>query len=145
MLFAQAAIVVAVAALSAVGTAPAAVRVLAISFVAGSQGNAFHRDHGMLYGNVAVTFVVQSFFSLLGRLLLPASASGRRADAHTAVIFGGVVLSFAAGAFAGTLAESVVPAGALWLAAAVTVLLAVLAATRPDPTAVDPSQNAPTP
>lgn len=38
---------------------------VAISFVAGAQGNAFHKNHGMLYGNVAVTFVVQMAFNFL--------------------------------------------------------------------------------
>ena len=61
VLFAQAALISLVAVLAGLAVVPAAVLVMGISFVAGSQGNAFHRDHGMLYGNVAVTFVVQSF------------------------------------------------------------------------------------
>ena len=41
-----------------------------ISFVAGAQGNAFHKDHGMHYGNIAVTFVVQMAFNFLVQSVL---------------------------------------------------------------------------
>ena len=40
-----------------------------MSFVAGAQGNAFHKTRGMLYGNVAVTFVVQMAFNFLAQSL----------------------------------------------------------------------------
>jgi len=145
VLFVLAGLVALIALLAVTHALPVNALVLGISFVAGSQGNAFHRDHGMLYGNVAVTFVVQSFFSLLGRVLLPTSKEGQAADVRTVLIFGGVLLSFAAGAFLGFLAEAFVAAGALWLAAVISVVLAVAAITRPEGSPVDPAQNAPTP
>lgn len=40
-----------------------------VSFVAGIQGNAFHKSRGMLYGNVAVTFLVQMAFNFLAQSL----------------------------------------------------------------------------
>lgn len=145
VLFVLAGLVALIALLAVTRALPVSVLVLGISFVAGSQGNAFHRDHGMLYGNVAVTFVVQSFFSLLGRVLLPTSRQGRAADVRTVLIFGGVLLAFAAGAFLGFFAETLVSAGALWLAALISVVLGIAAATRPRGVPVDPAQNAPTP
>lgn len=145
VLFVLAALIAVIAVLAVADVAPSSVLVLGVSFVAGSQGNAFHRDHGMLYGNVAVTFVVQSFFSLLGRVALPASRAGRSADLRSVLIFGSVLLAFAAGAFLGFLAQNLVADGALWLAAATTAVLAVVAVTRPDGVPVDPAQNAPTP
>ena len=40
-----------------------------VSFVAGMQGNAFHKSEGMLVGNVAVTLNVQLAFNYLARAL----------------------------------------------------------------------------
>jgi len=145
VLFVQAGLILVLGALATAGVAPAMVVALGVSFVAGSQGNAFHRDHGMLYGNIAVTFVVQSFFSLLGRVLVPSSAAGRRVDAQSALIYGGVLIAFAAGAALGFLIDTLFTAGSLWAAAGITLIVGLIAVTRRDPQSVDPAQNAPTP
>ncbi|WP_460772650.1 YoaK family protein [Microbacterium sp. GXF7504] len=145
VLFGQAAVLLVIAVLAATQALPATVLVFGVSFVAGSQGNAFHRDHGMLYGNVAVTFVVQSFFSLLGRILVPASPEGRRTDLRSLGIYGGVLVAFAAGAGLGFGAQALLPAGALWLGMLLTAALGGAALRRAGRVPVDPSQNAPTP
>lgn len=145
VLIVQAAILAVLALLAATAVAPALALVFGVSFVAGSQGNAFHRDHGMLYGNVAVTFVVQSVFSLLARAALPSSGGGRREDLRSAAIYAAVIIAFAGGAALGFLGEAVLPAGALWAGAAVTAALGVIAFSRRDQVHVDPSQNVPTP
>jgi uncharacterized membrane protein YoaK (UPF0700 family) len=36
-----------------------------VSFLVGMQGNSFHRVDGFLYGNIAVTLVVQQAFNHL--------------------------------------------------------------------------------
>lgn len=147
VLLAQTALLLGLAAWATGDPGAAPMLTLGVNVVAGSQGNAFHRDHGMLYGNVAVTFVVQSLFGMLGRVLLPSSREGRAADARSAAIYAGVLVAFAGGAAAGFFAQSLMSQGALWLAAAVTALLGVVAVRRErrGGRAVDPSQNAPTP
>lgn len=115
----------------------------AISFLAGVQGNAFHRETGMLYGNVAVTFVVQMAASLTGR------AVGRRIfdDGQPHIRPAGayllVLVAFAAGGGVGFVL------GGLWeglsILAAATALLALFLTALATEGPVDPSQNAPTP
>jgi uncharacterized membrane protein YoaK (UPF0700 family) len=136
---------IATLAIGAAAAIPAMGIALGVSFVAGSQGNTFHRDHGMLYGNVAMTFVVQSLFSLTGRAIVPSSETGRREDLGAAGIYAGVLVAFAVGAAAGFLLEQALNTGALWVGATVTLALATMSATQPDPRRVDPAQNSPTP
>ncbi len=69
-----------------------------ISFIAGMQGNAFHKIKGMLYGNVAVTLVVQLAFSYLMQAI-----QGSKNAFQTALLFFGVLLGFGFGGFGGTL------------------------------------------
>lgn len=110
--------------------------VLIVSFVAGSQGNAFHREHGMLYGNIAVTFVIQSVFSLVAQSVV--SPETRRAALSSAGIYGVVLIAFATGGGVGYVAESAIPQGALWVAVAVTVALALAAARERARIPIDP-------
>lgn len=116
---------------------------LAISFIAGVQGNAFHRETGMLYGNVAVTFVLQSAASLIGR------AVGHRIDddgqphLRPAGAYILVLVAFAGGGGIGFALDG------LWtgfsLVAAAIALSALFFAAFAAPGPVDPSGNAPTP
>src|SRR5690606_35217344 len=69
----------------------------AISFVAGMQGNAFHKNHGMLYGAVAVTFVVQMAFNFLIQGLFKRQGLDGEPNLMWSGIFFLVLLGFAAG------------------------------------------------
>jgi len=130
--------------LAATGAAPAMAVALVVAFVAGIQGNAFHRDHGMLYGNTAMTFVVQSAFSFLGRAVVGRRLGDGEPHLRVAGTYGLVVVAFAAGGAAGFALGSAWPAAPLLTAAlAVLVLGLVTGATRGP---VDPAQSsAPTP
>lgn len=114
-----------------------------ISFVAGVQGNAFHRETGMLYGNVAVTLVVQMAGSLLGRAIGRGIASDGQPHLRPAAGFLLVLAGFAAGAAAGSAVDPVWGSGSIVAAAVVLAALAVAAGTYRG--TVDPSGNAPTP
>lgn len=122
-----------------------------ISFVAGMQGNAFHKNNGMLYGNVAVTFVVQMAFNFLVQAVFQRDGIDDEPNLRWAGIFFYVLFGFAAGGAIGSVLValsgwSIDPTathgwgGALWLPAALLIALAVLAVPRmidrddPDPT-----------
>ena len=114
-----------------------------LSFVAGMQGNAFHRDSGMLYGNVAVTFVLQAASASLARATMrPVFDDGER-HIRPAAVYGLVLVGFAAGGAAGFLLNLWVPVGSIAAAAAGTAALAFAVAGRR--VNVDPSQNVPSP
>lgn len=91
-----------------------------ISFVAGLQGNAFHKVKGMLYGNVAVTLVVQLAFSNLMQAI-----QGDKGTWRKAVIFFSVLLGFGLGGYAGTLATIRFGEVALLLPAILLILLLI--------------------
>ena len=121
----------------------ATVIALVISFLAGIQGNAFHREAGMLYGNVAVTFVVQSVGSLLGRAAVFRVAPDGQPHLGPAGEYFVVLVGFAAGGAAGFALSSLWTSGALAAAAALLLGLAVAGGLTRG--AIDPSQNNPTP
>ena len=125
----------------------------AVSFVAGAQGNSFHKDHGMLYGNVAVTFVVQAAFNFLGQSFVHPKGINGEPNSRWAGIFFSVLLGFAGGGAIGALlvmglgwdssnknGTPVLETGwALLLPAAIMAVLAIVAAgkakkSNPDPT-----------
>lgn len=113
-----------------------------LSFVAGVQGNAFHRDSGMLYGNVAVTFVLQGAAGYLGRAASRSVYNDGERHVRPAAIYGAVLLGFGAGGAIG------VAFGQLWGPAPILVtaiVLGVLGMIAGRGAAVDPAQNAPTP
>lgn len=91
-----------------------------ISFIAGMQGNAFHKVNGMLYGNVAVTLVVQLAFSNLTQFLLGQKDSGK-----TSSIFFFVLLGFAFGGLIGTLLTAQYQELSLLLPSALLIALAI--------------------
>ncbi|GAA3207105.1 YoaK family protein [Microbacterium terregens] len=122
---------------------PAMPIALTVSFIAGLQGNAFHRDSGMLYGNTAVTFVVQMTFSLVGRAVVSRGVSDVNGNLRSAGIYGSVLLAFALGAAAGFGLDKLWAAGSL---AAVSLTLAALAIVAVlERGMVDPQQNTPAP
>lgn len=94
---------------------------LIISFLAGMQGNAFHKIDGMLYGNVAVTLVVQLAFSYL------AQAFFRKENAlKNSGLFFLVLLGFAFGGFLGTYLTIHWAEKALWATAGILLVLALI-------------------
>lgn len=115
----------------------------AISFLAGVQGNAFHRETGMLYGNIAVTSVIQMAASLLGRAVGRRIADDGERHLRPAGAYLAVLVAFAAGGGLG-FSLNLVWEG-LSLAVAAVVLLALWIAAMHARRNVDPAQNAPTP
>lgn len=113
----------------------------AISFVAGMQGNAFHKNHGMLYGNVAVTFVVQMAFNFLIQGLFRREGINGEPNLMWSGIFFLVLLGFAAGGGIGFLVgDYVLQSGAILLPAVIALILALIAVRDArTPHAVDPS------
>lgn len=91
---------------------------ITISFIAGMQGNGFHKIKGMLYGNVAVTLVVQLGFSYLMQAL-----QGSKGSFQKALLFFIVLLGFGMGGFLGTLATIQYAELALLLPAILLILL----------------------
>jgi len=115
----------------------------AVSFVAGVQGNAFHRETGMLYGNIAVTSVIQMAAGLLGRAVARRIADDGEQHLRPAGAYVAVLVAFAAGGGLGFSANAVRSGFSLILAAAVLLGLWTYAVRGRG--AVDPAQNAPTP
>lgn len=93
-----------------------------ISFLAGMQGNAFHKINGMLYGNVAVTLVVQLAFSYLMQGIF------RKPDVNLRISgrFFLVLLGFAGGGLAGAVLTREFDHRALWFAAGLAIVLGVM-------------------
>lgn len=125
----EALILVACGVLAGAGALPSMAVALTVSFVAGVQGNAFHRDKGMIYGNTAVTFVVQMTFSMLGRATVSGRAGDGQPDLRTAGLYGSVLVAFACGAAAGFLLDGLWSAASLVAVSATLAVLALLAAT----------------
>lgn len=113
----------------------------AISFAAGMQGNAFHKDHGMLYGNVAVTFVVQMAFNFLIQGLFKRQGINGEPNLMWSGIFFLILLGFAAGGGIGFLVgNQLLSSGAIILPAVIACILGVIALRdESTPGAVDPS------
>lgn len=102
-----------------------------ISFVAGAQGNAFHKDHGMLYGNVAVTFVVQMAFNFLIQSFFKKEGINGEPNIKWAGIFFSVLLGFAGGGAIGFLVDKFVFNGSsIFLTAIIALVLLFVAQAR---------------
>ncbi|WP_172118952.1 YoaK family protein [Halomonas hibernica] len=97
-----------------------------VSFIAGMQGNAFHKSHGMLYGNVAVTFVVQMAFNFLIQSFFNKKGINGEPNLMWAGIFFLVLLGFAGGGAIGFFIDRFVTAGALILPALIALILIVI-------------------
>lgn len=99
-----------------------------VCFVAGAQGNAFHKNHGMLYGNVAVTFVVQMAFNFLIQAAFKKEGiNGERNIAWSGIFFL-TLLGFSAGAAIGFWIDAGITNGAsLFLPALIALVLTFVA------------------
>ena len=109
----------------------------AVSFVAGGVGNAFHKNHGMLYGAVAVTFVVQMAFNFLMQSALSKKGINGEPNLFWSGVFFLVLLGFCAGGGLGYLADRWFDGASMAFAALLALVLAIVALTRPrdpDPT-----------
>lgn len=73
-----------------------------IAFVAGAQGNAFHRLSGMSYGNVSITPELQGLFNSMA-LVLTSRGPNRAARWQWVKTFFSVLAGFAGGALLGAL------------------------------------------
>ncbi len=90
-----------------------------ISFIGGMQGNGFHKIKGMLYGNVAVTLVVQLAFSYLMQFI-----GGKKGTLKIAALFFLVLLGFGFGGYVGTHLTILFQERSLFLPAALLLILA---------------------
>nr|WP_282550451.1 MULTISPECIES: YoaK family protein [Providencia] len=72
--------------------------VWALSFIAGMQGNAFHKINGMLYGNIAVTLNVQLGFSSLAESIAY-KGKARKNALYKSYCYFLTLFGFAGGAF----------------------------------------------
>jgi len=136
----ECAILVAMAVASRLGVIDAHIVAYAVSFVAGAQGNAFHKNHGMLYGNVAVTFVVQMAFNFLVQSFFKRKGINDEPNLMWAGIFFSVLLGFAAGGGIGFFVDArILDHASLFLAAALALVLAIRAWRRRE--AADPSSG----
>lgn len=97
-----------------------------ISFVAGAQGNAFHKNHGMLYGNIAVTFVVQMAFNFLVQSRFQKGEVNGASNLEWAGIYFLVLLGFAGGGAAGFLADAVLNGASIFIPAIIAAVLVVV-------------------
>ncbi|WP_099332190.1 YoaK family protein [Actinomyces minihominis] len=68
-----------------------------ISFAAGMQGNGFHKIKGMLYGNVAVTLVVQLAFNYLMQSFFSKKDAAGTSNLYNSGLYFLVLLGFAGG------------------------------------------------
>lgn len=104
---------------------------IAVSFVAGAQGNAFHKNHGMLYGNVAVTFVVQMAFNFLVQSFFKRKGINGEPNLMWSGIFFLTLLGFAGGGAIGFLVDKVVANGAsIFIPAVIALVLVGIASSR---------------
>ncbi|MDA9470453.1 YoaK family protein [Enterococcus sp. 5H] len=93
-----------------------------ISFIAGMQGNAFHKIDGMLYGNVAVTLVVQLAFNYIIQAIF-----GKKGAAKDSVIYFIVLLGFAIGGLMGTFLTIHIAEKSLWVTGGLILLIGIIA------------------
>jgi uncharacterized membrane protein YoaK (UPF0700 family) len=110
-----------------------------ISFVAGAQGNAFHKARGMLFGAVAVTFVVQMAFNFVVQSLFSETGPKGKSNLSWAGIFFLTLLGFAGGGAIGYLVDQQFAGAAIFLPAAIALIIGLIAfgesrKVDPDPT-----------
>ena len=137
MLFALFALLVILTLLAALTDADPRWIAFGVSFVAGGLGNSFHKNHGMLYGAVAVTFVVQMAFNFLMQSALSKKGINGEPNIFWSGIFFLVLLGFCAGGGIGYAVDLWFNGASMALAAVLALVLAVVALTRrrdPDPT-----------
>lgn len=113
----------------------------AVSLIAGAQGNAFDKYHGMLCGNVAVTFVVQMAFGFLVQRFFKKTGIKGESNISWSGRYFLVLLGFGGGSVLGACWISMFSApAALLLAAIIVVIIGVIAIKKKgEPGMVDPS------
>lgn len=90
-----------------------------ISFLAGMQGNAFHKfGKQLVYGNVAVTLVVQNAFSFLMKSFYKESGALKKS-----LLYFSVLLGFSLGGFVGTKLAIHNSNKALWLPIIILIIV----------------------
>lgn len=100
-----------------------------LAFIAGMQGNAFHKIGQMLYGNIAVTLNVQLGFSYLAEAFFKDSSQEKKDSLYRGYCYFLVLVGFALGAAIAallakhlgsyTLLFSIIPLIAIYLTASV--------------------------
>ncbi len=108
-----------------------------ISFAAGMQGNGFHKIKGMLYGNVAVTLVVQLAFNYLMQSFFSKKDAAGTSNLYNAGLYFLVLLGFAGGGAVGFFLDKGWNGLSIVGAMVVTIILMVIAVK--DPSDPDPS------
>lgn len=108
-----------------------------ISFAAGMQGNGFHKIKGMLYGNVAVTLVVQLAFNYLMQSFFTKKGADGTSNLYNSGLYFLVLLGFGGGGALGFFLDKGWDGLSVIGAMVVTVILLVLALK--DPSDPDPS------
>lgn len=99
-----------------------------ISFVAGAMGNAFHKNHGMLYGAVAVTFVVQMAFNFLMQAAFSKKGINGEPNLFWSGVFFLTLLGFAGGGAIGFWVDSAIVNGAsIFIPAVIALILTFVA------------------
>lgn len=108
-----------------------------VSFVAGGMGNSFHKNHGMLYGAVAVTFVVQMAFNFLMQAAFSKKGVNGEPNLFWSGLFFLVLLGFAGGGAFGFLVDLWFNGASIALAALLMLVLGIVSLRQPgdpDPT-----------
>ena len=93
-----------------------------ISFIAGVQGNGFHKLNGISYGNIAVTPVLQSAFNYLMHFIC-----GDKKSFKTGCLFFLVLIGFASGGSTGFIVAHQIHEKTLFIPAALLMLLVIYA------------------
>ena len=122
-------------------TIPLAFLAVSISFVAGMQGNAFHKDHGMLYGNVAVTFVVQMAFNFMAQSFFKKNGINGESNLMWAGIFFFVLFGFAIGGALGFFCDKYIGNNTSLIITIISLLLITIF-SRKDKSSPDPRTGA---
>ncbi len=92
-----------------------------VSFAAGVQGNGFHKIKGLLYGNVAVTLVIQLAFNYLMQGFFKKRAANGMSNFYVSGMYFLVLLGFAGGGALGFGADK------LWEGLSVVIAMVVTA------------------
>lgn len=111
----------------------------AISFVAGAQGNAFHKVRGMLFGAVAVTFVVQMAFNFVVQSLFKPTGPKGKSNMSWAGIFFLTLIFFAGGGAIGYLLDQQFSGAGIFLPAVVALVIGLISLREPRTLDPDPT------
>lgn len=111
----------------------------AISFVAGAQGNAYHKVRGMLFGAVAVTFVVQMAFNFVVQSLFKPTGPKGKSNMSWAGIFFLTLIFFGGGGAIGYLVDQQFSGAAIFLPAAIAFVIGLVALGEPRTLDPDPT------